>query len=225
MRKSRMQSAWMILRSTAFTLLLIAISAIPTVAQVTVSLQTGVHAARLDRPERMLLQPARDIAIEGARGEARTFGLRVSAPMSGRWSLDGGLAWSSNKSWQGGFGSVRPKFETQTIISSVAARARLTPAGARWGLTAGAGPAVIFHSGSGTSLLGRNTDVGALLTAGGSVRVHPHLALTLDAQEYLFSSRFSSTYTPMNLADAIQPAGSRFRKEFALLVGVAWRAH
>ncbi len=59
------------------SLLLLAVPLLPAAAQVVVSVQGGVHAARLDRPERVLVQPGQGIAIEGAKGEATTFGLRL----------------------------------------------------------------------------------------------------------------------------------------------------
>ena len=195
----------------------------PAAAQVSVSVQGGVHAARIDRPERVLQQPARGTWIEGAAGEATAFGLRVGAWFSNRWGLDGGLAWSRNRSWQGSVGGTPPDFQTHTIFSSATVRAQLTAPDSRWGLQVGAGPALIFHAGSGSSLLARSSDVGALVNIGGSVRLDPRLALTLDAHEYLFSSRFAEPYTP--LVGAPLPAGSRFRREFVLLAGFSWRTH
>jgi hypothetical protein len=196
----------------------------PAVAQVSVLVQGGVHAARLDRPERMLRQATRGTWIEGTAGEATTFGLRLGTWLSSRWGVDAGLAWSRNRSWQGSVGGTPPDFETHTIFSSVTARARLTPPDSRWGLQVGAGPALMLHAGSGRSLLTRNTDVGALVNIGGSLQLDPRLALTLDAHEYLFSSRFAEPYTPV-LGGAPLPAGSRFRREFVLLAGLFWRAH
>ena len=193
-------------------------------AQVSVSVQGGVHAARIDRPERVLQQPGQRTWIEGAAGEATTFGLRFSTWLSTRWGLDGGVAWSRNRSWQGSVGGAPPDFQTHTIFSSATVRARLSAPDSRWGLQVGAGPALIFHAGSGSSLLARNTDVGALVNVGGSLRLDPRLALTLDAHEYLFSSRFAEPYTSP-LGGAPLPAGSRLRHEFVVLAGFSWRTH
>lgn len=193
-------------------------------AQVAVTFQGGIHAARLNRPERQLIQPARDIAMEGTRGEATTFGLRVGMWWSERWGLDAGVAWSRNRSWQGGFGSVAPAFETQTVFTSTMVRARLTKATSPFGLVAGAGPAVIFHAGSGASLLARNVDVGGLVNLSGSVRVAPRLAFTTDIQQYLFSSRFAEAYHDLTTG-AIRPAGTQARHEFVILAGLMWQVH
>jgi len=210
-------------RFSLWSSLLLSAPLMPAAAQVSVSLQGGVHAARIDRPERALEQPARGTLMEGAAGEATTFGLRLGTWLSNRWGLDAGMAWSRNSSWQGSAGGTPPGFHTHTIFSSATIRARLTAPDSRFGLQVGAGPALVFHAGSGTSLLARNTDVGALLNIGGSVRLDPRLALTLDAHEYLLSSRFAEPYTP--LVGAPLPAGSRFRREFVLLAGFSWRTH
>lgn len=205
--------------------LLIVTRASDIVAQVELTIEGGVHAARLDRPERALEQPARGMSLQGAPGEATTLGLRFSGPLHGRWYLDGGLAWSRNRSAQGTVGPAAPDFETHTLFTSATLQARLTAPEARLGLRAGAGPALILHRGSGTSLLARQADLGALLTAGGSFSIDGRLALRLDAQEYLFSSRFADAYTPALLGAPTQPAGSRFRHEFVLLAGLSWGAH
>jgi hypothetical protein len=193
----------------------------PASAQVSIALQGGVHAARLDRPERVLFDPGGPIAIEGAKGEARMLGLRLGTWFSDRWGLDGGVAWSSNRSWQGSTTLPPPAFRTQTFFTSATLRARLTSPASRWGLVAGAGPALIFHGGTGTSLLARSTDLGGLLSMGGSVRVGSRMAFTLDAHEYLFGSRFVASRNPQ--FGPARSAGSEFRHEFALLAGVAWQ--
>jgi hypothetical protein len=213
----------------ASSLLLLAAPLVTAAAQVEISVQGGIHAARLDRPERDLIQPGDGIAIEGAKGEATTFGLRLGKWLSNRWGVDGGFALSRNRSWQGsvsipvGLG-IASDFQTQTIFSSATLRARITAPESRFGLIVGAGPALIFHRGSGNSLLARNTDLGGLLDVSGSVRLSSRLAFTLDLQQYLFSSRFAQPYPGQFVGDPIQPAGSQFRHEFVILAGVAWRA-
>jgi hypothetical protein len=211
------------------SLLLLAAPLVSAAAQVEISVQGGIHAARLDRPERALIQ-AGEIAIEGAKGEATTLGLRLGKWLSNHWGVHGGLALSRNRSWQGsvsipiGLGAASD-FQTQTIFSSATLRARITRPDSRFGLVVGAGPALIFHRGSGSSLLARNTDLGGLVDVGGSVRLTRRLAFTLDLHQYLFSSRFAEPYAGQFLGEPIQPAGSQFRHEFVILAGVAWRAH
>lgn len=208
------------------SLLLLAAPLIPAAAQVEISVQGGIHAARLDRPERAVEQPTAGISLQGAKGEATTYGLRVGGWLSRRWGVDGGLALSRNHSWNGGtpIGIAQEGFETQTIFTSATLRARITSPDSRLGLVVGAGPALIFHRGSGTSLLTRNTDLGGLVDVGGSIHLSSRLAFTLDAQQYLFSSRFAEPYAGQFLGDPVQPAGSQFRHEFVILAGLSWRA-
>jgi hypothetical protein len=197
----------------------------PAVAQVFISVHGGVHAARLDRPERAVLVPGAGIALAGAKGEATTFGVRVGAWLSKRWGIDGGLAVSNNHSWNGGapFGLMVEEFETRTVFTSATVRARLASSTSRLGLNIGAGPALIFHSGSGTSLLTRNTDIGGLVDVAGTIGVSSRLAVTLNLQQYLFASNFAEPYSGQFVGDPVRPAGSQFRHEFVLLTGIAWR--
>jgi len=209
----------------AFQLVLFSLPLTPAVSQMDVSLQGGVHAARLDRPERAVVDRLEGLGLQSAKGEATTLGLRIGGWFSDHWGVDGGLALSTNRSWNGGapFGILTDQFENQTVFASATLRAR-TPPGSRWGLVLGAGPALIFHRGSGSSLLTRNTDIGGLVDAGGSVRLSSRLAFTLNLQQYLFGSSFAEPYAGQFLGDPIQPAGSRFRHELVVLAGVAWRA-
>ena len=211
------------------SLILLAIPLSPAAAQVEVSLQGGVHAAELGRPERSVIDAAAGISIEGTNGEATTFGLRLGKWLSDRWGVDGGVALSRNRSWQGSVSiptgpRIASDFQTQTLFSSATLRARITAPNSRWRLVVGAGPAVIFHRGSGNSLLARNTDLGGLVDVGGGVRLSSRLAFTLDAQQYLFSSRFAEPYAGQFVGDPVRPAGSQFRHEVVILAGVSWRA-
>ena len=115
------------------------------------------------------------------------------------------------------------EFETRTIFASATVRARLTPPKSGLGFSIGAGPAVIFHGGSGTSLLTRNTDIGGLVDLAGSVGESSRLAVTLNLQQYLFASNFAEPYTGQFLGDPVRPSGSQFRHEFVILSGIAWR--
>jgi hypothetical protein len=185
----------------------------------------GIHAARLNRPERTLDQPARGVSLQSAPGEATAMGFRVSAPLSGAWRWDVGLVWSRNRSAVGGFGRVAPDFETNTIFTSATVRARLTPGASRFALAAGAGPALVLHEGSGTSLLSRQADLGAVLSLAGTMNLDGRMGIRIDAQEYLFSSTFRDSYAPSFTGGAAaQPAGPQFRHEFVILAGLSWLA-
>jgi len=214
----------------ASTLLLLVTPLVSAAGQVEVSVQGGIHAARLDRPERNVIDPGGGVAIEGARGEASTLGLRLGKWLSNRWGVDGGFALSRNRSWQGsvsiptGLGTASD-FQTQTIFSSATLRARITAPNSRFGLIVGAGPALILHRGSGNSLLTRNADLGGLVDLGASVRLSSRLAFALDLHQYLFSSSFAEPYPGQFVGDPVRPAGSQFRHEFVILAGITWRAN
>lgn len=212
------------------SLILLAVPLSPAAAQVEVSLQGGVHAADLGRPERSVIDAAAGIAIESTNGEATTLGLRLGKWLSDRWGVDGGVALSRNRSWRGSVSiptglRIASDFQTQTLFSSATLRARITAPNSRWRLVVGAGPALIFHRGSGNSLLTRNTDVGGLVDVGGDVRLSSRLAVTVNVHQYLFSSSFAEPYPGQFVGDPIQPAGSRFRHEFVILAGLAWRTN
>ena len=133
---------------------------------------------------------------------------------------------SRNRAWNGSTVLSVPgeRFETRIIFTSATFRARLSAPERRWGLSLGAGPALIIHEGSGTSLLTRSTDIGGVIDLAGSVGLSSRLGVTLNLQQYAFSSSFAETYEGQFIGDAIQPAGSRFRHEFVTLAGVTWRA-
>lgn len=206
---------------------LLGLSIVPCAAaaqNVEITVHGGVHAARLDRPERALEQPARDVSLQSAPGEATALGLRVTSPLSGRWLWDAGLVWSRNRSALGTVGRAAPAFETNTLFTSATVRARLTLPDARLGVTAGAGPALVLHQGSGTSLLARQADLGAVLSLAGTLSFDGRLGLRLDAQEYLFSSTFRDSFAPPFTGALVQAGGPQFRHEFVLLAGLTWLA-
>jgi hypothetical protein len=194
-------------------------------AQLEITVHGGIDAARLDRPERALDQPARGISLQSAPGEATALGLRLSGPVAPRWGWDAGLVWSRNRSALGTVGPSAPDFETHTIFASATAQALLTPPEARLGLRAGAGPALILHRGSGSSLLTRQADLGGLLNFSAQYSLDGRLGLRVDTQTYLFSSSFRDPYGGQFVGAPVQEAGSQFRHEFVLLAGLLWRTH
>jgi hypothetical protein len=206
------------------TLLLLSLAP-PAHAQLEIAVQGGVDAARLDRPERALVQPARGVSLLSAPGEARALGLRASGAVSRRWRWDGGVVWSRNTSALGTVGPKAPEFETHTMFLSVSMQALLLPPEARVGLRVGAGPALIMHQGSGSSLLTRQADLGAMLNLSSQYSLDGRLAMRLEAQEYLFSSSFREPYAADFLGAPVQPAGSQFRRELVVLAGLSWLTH
>ncbi len=212
-------------RRTLFLCGLVSVATFPDAARaqrVEITVYGGVHAARLDRPERALEQPGRGVSLQSAPGEATAFGLGITAPLSGPWLWDAGLVWSRNRSALGTVGLTAPAFETHTLFTSTTVRARLTPAGGRFGLSAGAGPALVLHQGSGASLLARQADLGAVLSLAGTMSLDARLGFRLDAQEYLFSSTFRDSYAPPFTGALVQASGPQFRHEFVLLAGLSW---
>ena len=212
--------SWLLPACLALTVVPAAVHA----QRVELTIHGGVHAVRLDRPERALEQPGRDISLQSAPGEATALGLRLSTPLSGPWLWDAGLVWSRNRSALGSVGRSAPAFETNTLFTSATVRARLTPASGRFGLSAGAGPALVLHQGSGSSLLARQADLGAVLSLAGTMSLDGRLGFRLDAQEYLFSSTFRDSYAPPFTGALVQAAGPQFRHEFVLLAGLSWLA-
>jgi hypothetical protein len=115
------------------------------------------------------------------------------------------------------------EFETRNVFASATFRGRLTSPKSRVGLSIGAGPALVFHDGSGTSLLTRNTDIGGLVDVAASIGLGSRLAATLNLQQYLFASNFAQPYAGQFVGEPVRPAGSQFRHEFVILTGIAWR--
>ncbi len=193
--------------------------------QVTVTLHGGIHAGRPAQAERATDQAGARVSAEGGAGEATTAGARVGYALTDRWTLDGGAAWSRSTSWEGSVGRPLPAFETRTLFTSATLEARLTDPDARIGLVAGGGPALIFHSGSGAVVPARQTDIGAVLTVGGIMRLDSRFSVRLDAQQYLFSSRMGESYSPMLGGTPAEPSGTRFRHDFVMLAGLSWHSH
>lgn len=163
-------------------------------AQWTVTAQAGVHADRLDPPQRLLTEGS-SASMFSTEGEAPSIGMRVSNWVHPHFGVDAGLAISQNRSWQGAAPAPRPSFVKRTVFTSAAALWRPLAPDGRWHLQVGLGPAAIFHGGSGESLLARQTDFGAMGTAGVHVALGERLHLGVDVYNYRFASRFKETIT------------------------------
>lgn len=202
---------------------LLSLMAAPAAGQVEITVHGGFHRAGATRGGNALERPDRSPTSNRLLGEATTAGARLGVPLSDRWQLDGGVAWSRNSNWEGVVSRPLPSFEARTLFLSSTVQGWLTQPGSRLGFFAGAGPAVIFERGYGT-VPDRQTNIGGMLSFGGVMRLDHRFSLRLDAQQYLFSSTFDESYTP-HLGTAPVPAhASRLRHDFVLLAGFSWRS-
>jgi len=180
--------------------------------EIEVTLQGGVHAARLDRPER----------TGSVKGEATTVGLRVGPWFTDHWGIEVGVAWSRNRSYVPSPALPPPSAYDETVFTSATLRVRPTSRGAAVTVIGLVGPALIFHGGDGTSLLTRQTDVGVVVGAAAEARVFTRIGLRLDVHNYLFSSNFTQPYQPPLVGSPTQPAGEQFRHEWVVLAGATF---
>jgi hypothetical protein len=201
---------------------LLCVTAIPAAAQVEITLHGGLHAGP-SGDRYAMEQPARAAGVRRIVGEATTAGARLGFGLSDRWQLDGGVAWSRSSSWEGAVSRALPSFEAQTLFVGGTVQGWLTQPGARFGVFAGAGPALIFERGYGTTPEQR-TNLGGMATFGAVMRLDHRFSVRLDAQQYLFSSTFDETYTPHLGTAPIAESDSRLRHDFVLLAGFSWRS-
>lgn len=208
-------------RSPFALALALSLSALPAAAQVEVTVHGGLHTGAHPGARQGLEQAERPRGARSLPGEATTAGTRVAVDLSRRWQLDGGVAWSRSSTWDGAVSRTLPSLEAQTLFFSSTVQGWLTEPDGRFGLVAGAGPAVIVQRGYGAAA-GRQTNIGGLLAFGGVMRLDRRFSLRLDAQQYLFSSAFDVAYTP-HLGTAPEQA-SRLRHDFVVLAGFSWRS-
>jgi hypothetical protein len=210
-------------RSTLPIVVLLSVAAIPAAAQVEITVHGGLH--RMAGAAQAREQPASAPASGSSRllGEATTAGVRIGVGLSERWQIDGGVAWSRSSNWEGAVSRSLPSFEAGTLFLGSTVQGFLTEPGARLGVFAGAGPALIIERGHGTST-DRRTNLGGMLTAGAVMRLDHQFSVRLDAQQYLFSSTFEETYTPHLGIAPIPGHASRLRHDFVLLAGFSWRS-
>jgi hypothetical protein len=203
--------------------IVLAFAASPAAAQVEITLHGGLHSSGLPGIRQGLEQPASRTGSNRVLGEATTAGLRLGVCLSDRWELDGGVAWSRSSNWEGAVSRVVPSFESRTLFVSSTVQGWLTQPGSRFGVFAGAGPALIFERGYGTATEQR-TNLGGVASFGAVMRLDRRFSVRLDAQQYLFSSTFTDTYTP-HLGTAPMPQhASRLRHDFVVLAGFSWRS-
>ncbi len=210
-------------RGTLSIPLILSLSAMPAAAQVEVTIHGGIHLGGATGYRAGLEQEARSPGPGRLLGEATTAGARLGVGLSDRWQLDGGLAWSRSSNWEGAVSRPLPSFEAQTLFLSSTVQGWLTQPGSRFGVVAGVGPALIIqrdHAGSPA----QHTNLGGVLSFGGTVRLDSQFSMRIDAQQYLFSSAFDDSYTP-HLGTAPAPGyTSRLRHDFVVLAGFSWRS-
>jgi hypothetical protein len=203
--------------------LLLSLSAVPAAAQVELTFHGGLHMGGAAGARHALEQAARATGSSRLLGEATTAGARLGVGLSERWQLDGGVAWSRSSNWEGAVSRTLPSFEAQTLFLSSTVQGWLTQPESRIGVVAGAGPALIFQRGYGTSAV-HQTNLGGMVSFGGVMRIDHRFSVRIDAQQYLFSSTFDDSFTP-HLGTAPAPEHtSRLRHDFVLLAGFSWRS-
>ncbi len=202
---------------------IVSVAAVPAAAQVEVTVHGGLHMDVAGGVRHGLEQPEQPPASRRPPGEATTAGARIAVDLSRNWQLDGGVAWSRSSNWEGAVSRTLPSFEAQTLFLSSTVRGWLTEPGARLGVIAGMGPAVIVQRGYGIANA-RQTNLGGLLTLGGVMRLDRQFSVRLDAQQYLFSGALDDPYTP-HLGTAPRPEhASRLRHDFVVMAGFSWRS-
>jgi hypothetical protein len=214
---------WHRCSSLPISMLLLSLTAIPAAAQVELTFHGGLHMGGAGGMRRELDQPTRVAGHSRLLGEATTAGARLGIGLSERWQWDGGVAWSRSSNWEGAVSRTLPSFEAQTLFLSSTVQGWLTQPGSRFGVVAGAGPALIFQRGDDASAF-QQTNLGGLVSFGGVMRLDHRFSVRIDAQQYLFSSTFGDSYTP-HLGTAPAPEhGSRLRHDFVVLAGFSWRS-
>ncbi len=184
------------------------------------TLQVGVHADRLERPERMTSSPAVGTQAFTARGEAPAAGVRATRWLGAHLGLNAGATISRNTSWQGvsAQGSTTPT--KLTLFSSLAPVLRLFDPAGDFLLQLGAGPALVTHAGTGESLLTRGTDMGAAGMAEASVRMSHRFRVVLGAQNYRFTSSFVDGGYQRSDGSYMFPAASVRRSDWVIQTGL-----
>jgi hypothetical protein len=185
-------------------------------AQWSVTAQFGVHADRLHSPQRVLADGGSTYMMS-APGEAPVVGLRLSRALTRHFDLDAGLAVSQNRSFSGGGPVPLPDFAKRTTFASVTVIWRPVSPAPRVQLGLGAGPAVIFHGGSGESVLARQVDIGATIMPSASVRLGERVRFGLDVQNYQFASRFADAQFQGHTMPPDYTAGTRWRSDWVVL--------
>jgi hypothetical protein len=214
---------WHRCSSLPISMLLLSLTAIPAAAQLELTFHGGLHMGGPGGVRNSRDQPTRVAGHSRLLGEATTAGARLGVGLSERWQLDGGVAWSRSSNWEGAVSRTLPSFEAQTLFLSSTVQGWLTQPGSRFGVVAGAGPALIFQRGDGAAAF-QQTNLGGLVSFGGVMRLDHRFSVRIDAQQYLFSSTFDDSYTP-HLGTAPAPEqGSRLRHDFVVLAGFSWRS-
>ncbi len=177
------------------TLAILGFLMIPSLAaaQFEVSAGYGLTHRQNDRPRRTLTDSVTDLT--DAPGEASTFWLRGSYWFAGKVAVEASGTYMWDTSFSGGGLVPLPAFQTNTTYLD--GRLIYAPFGREvgLGLELGLGPALIFHGGTGSSELARQTDVG--FSFSGAIRIHVTggLGVQADSQLHWYSSQFAPAVT------------------------------
>ena len=187
-------------------------------SQTEVTVLTGVHFDRVDRPDRHLDHPTGGQMVSSS-GEAPAIGLRLTHWLRPRVALEGEVALSRNRSWHGSSPFPRPDFHTEKVFTSVRLAIR-TSSTDRVQLDLGAGPAFVFHGGTGESYLDRDVNVGAVLALGARIRFDDRLAVRLSGLGIYYGSRYTQPYQEVD--GSVLGAARWSRRTAVVLAGLSY---
>ena len=195
----------------------------PAQAQLEVAAHGGVHVDRASQSDRVVT--AGGAAMYAGNGEASAFGARLGYWLRPALGLQLDVSRSSNESWFGSTPVPPPSFANRTTYLSARAVARTAPTG-NLQLFVAAGPALMFHGGTGTNLRSRDTDVGGVLEAGARLRVAGQLGVQFTLSNYLYGSRYAAVppFASTGEAPTVAP-GNAFVHDFMLMTGLVFSWH
>lgn len=188
-------------------------------AQLEFGLNGGIHFDRTGQAHRVITESP-NTEIYSARGEAPAIGVRTTYWFKPRLGIGGGITASENRSWFGGGSEPLPEMAKRTIFASAAAEWRAFAPESRFQLQVGLGPAVVVHTGSGESLLARQTDLGIIASAAPHIRIGRGLRVGLDLQNYRFKTDFRLAFT--RDGRPVSSGGVVRRSEWIVLPTIRW---
>lgn len=204
------------MRSFYFTILFAAALPVAAQAQLEVSTNIGVHFDRAVQSERMLTDGS--YAKFSARGEAPAVGIQGVYWTGKHFGVGSSFTVSQNRSWHGSSTEGSAAIIKRTYFTSLNASWRFFNPGSHAQFNLYAGPAAVYHGGSGESLLARTTDLGIVAGASSSLRLNQHFSVGIDFQNYRFRSDYRIASGPGGYM--ISPGEVHRRSEWLVLPNI-----